>query len=77
MPRILRIAACQVGAIHRVDRREDSMSRLLSLLDKASTLRADLALFPEIAFTTFFPRYLLEEDELDKVNTTGLGSVTG
>jgi predicted amidohydrolase len=67
MPRILRLAACQVGATHKSDRREDTMNRLLRLLDDAASQGAELALFPEIAFTTFFPRYLIEGDELDKV----------
>jgi predicted amidohydrolase len=46
------------------------MKRLLHLLDNAASQGAELALFPEIAFTTFFPRYLLEGEELDKVNST-------
>jgi predicted amidohydrolase len=70
MPRILRLAACQVGAIHKSDHREDTMNRLLHLLDNAASQGATLALFPEIAFTTFFPRYLLEGEELDEVNST-------
>ncbi|KAF2416997.1 carbon-nitrogen hydrolase [Tothia fuscella] len=66
MPRILRIAACQVGATHKSDRREDTIGRLLQLLDNAAAEGAQLALFPEIAFTTFFPRYFFEGDEIDK-----------
>jgi predicted amidohydrolase len=66
MPRSIRIAACQVGAVNRTDKRDDTMKRILSLLDKASNDGAQIALFPEIAFTTFFPRYLLEGDELDR-----------
>ena len=65
MPRILKVAACQVGPIHRTDKREDSMVRMLKLLDEAAAKGAQMALFPEIAFTTFFPRYLLNGDELD------------
>ena len=65
MLRILKLATCQVGAIHRTDKREDSMSRLLKLLEEAASKGAQMALFPEIAFTTFFPRYLLNGDELD------------
>jgi predicted amidohydrolase len=45
------------------------MNRLLRLLDSAASQGAQLALFPEIAFTTFFPRYLLEGEELDTVNS--------
>lgn len=66
MPRILKLAACQVGRTDRTDKREDTMARLLKLLDQAAAKGAQMALFPEIAFTTFFPRYLLEGDELEQ-----------
>lgn len=65
MPRILKIASCQVGAVHRTSSREDTMKRLLALLEQAAAQGAQLALFPELAFTTFFPRYLLTDLELD------------
>lgn len=65
MPRILKLAACQVGPTHRTDKREDTMARLLKLLDEAAAKGAQMALFPEIAFTTFFPRYLLSPSELE------------
>jgi predicted amidohydrolase len=65
MSRTFKIAACQVGAIHRTSLRSDTMTRLLSLLEQAASHGAQVALFPEIAFTTFFPRYLLTDLELD------------
>jgi len=65
MPRLVKIAACQVGAVHRTSLREDTLKRLLSLLESAAQQGAQIALFPELAFTTFFPRYLLTDPELD------------
>jgi predicted amidohydrolase len=41
------------------------MKRLVVLLEKAAAEGAQIACFPEIAFTTFFPRYLLQGEELD------------
>jgi predicted amidohydrolase len=39
---------------------------MLSLLRRASTLHAQLVVFPETAFTTFFPRHLIRsQEELD------------
>ena len=67
MSRIVRIAAAQMGATHVWDTREETMKRMKALLRDAAEQGAKLVLFPEIAFTTFFPRYLiLDPDELDK-----------
>ncbi|KAJ4374375.1 hypothetical protein N0V83_003116 [Neocucurbitaria cava] len=62
MPRIIRIAAAQVGAIHRSDARQNTLTRLISLLDEASSKGAQIVLFPECTLTTFFPRYLFTDD---------------
>jgi predicted amidohydrolase len=65
MPRIIRIAAAQVGAVHRTDPRSKTVTRLLSLLDEAASQRAQIVVFPECTLTTFFPRHLiLDETEL-------------
>ncbi|KAF2023242.1 carbon-nitrogen hydrolase [Setomelanomma holmii] len=66
MPRTIRIAAAQVGAIHRTDDRTNTLARLIHLLNEASGKGAQVVLFPECTFTTFFPRYLItDETELD------------
>ncbi|KAJ5247578.1 hypothetical protein N7468_002561 [Penicillium chermesinum] len=65
-PRPVTVAACQLGPIHLADSRDDVLQRMLSLLDQSAEQGAKLAVFPELAFTTFFPRYLLEEKELDQ-----------
>lgn len=62
MARIIRIAAAQVGAVHRTDKRPDTMKRLVSLLEEAASRGAQVVLFPECTFTTFFPRYLIESE---------------
>jgi predicted amidohydrolase len=39
---------------------------MLRLLDEAAARGATLVVFPELAFTTFFPRWLIEGDKLDQ-----------
>ena len=65
MPRILRIAAAQMGPNQRADDRGPILRRMLDLLEQAADRGATLVVFPELAFTTFFPRWLLEGAELD------------
>lgn len=64
--RIIRVAAAQVGAVHHWSPREETLGRLISLLEQAAEKKAQLVLFPETTLTTFFPRYFIEdEQELD------------
>jgi len=65
MPRILRLAAAQMGPNQRADSREAILARMIALLEEAAGKGAKLVVFPELAFTTFFPRWLLEGAELD------------
>ena len=62
MPRLLKVAAVQVGAIDRKTSRSDVLDRLISLLDKAAAQGVQLAVFPETTFTTFFPRYIIRDE---------------
>ncbi|KAF2163111.1 hypothetical protein M409DRAFT_68733 [Zasmidium cellare ATCC 36951] len=62
MPRKIKIAAAQVGTVHRTSPREETLSRLLQLLGDAASQGAEVVLFPETTFTTFFPRYLIEDE---------------
>ena len=65
MGRKLRIAAAQMGATHLKDERTKTLNRMLALLEQAASQGAELVLFPEAAFTTFFPRHLINDpDEL-------------
>ncbi|KAK2046669.1 carbon-nitrogen hydrolase [Colletotrichum somersetense] len=64
--RVLRVAAAQMGATHYSDARTKTMDRMLALLEGGATKGAQLVLFPETAFTTFFPRHLINDPvELD------------
>ena len=67
MARILRVAGAQTGPVQRADSRARTLDRLIALLESAAAQGADLVVFPELAFTTFFPRWLIEErQELDR-----------
>ncbi len=66
MARIIRIAAAQMGSTNYTDAREKTLGRMLALLDAAVARGAQVVLFPETAFGTFFPRFLISDPvELD------------
>ncbi|KAL2825834.1 carbon-nitrogen hydrolase [Aspergillus cavernicola] len=66
MARTVRLAAAQMGTTNRWDARDDTLNRMITLLKDAASKGAQVVLFPEIAFTTFFPRYLiLDSAELE------------
>ena len=62
--RILRVAAAQMGPTQRADPRARTLDRMVALLDEAAARGASLVVFPELAFTTFFPRWLLDAADL-------------
>lgn len=64
MPRLIKIAAAQIGAIDRTTSRSTALSRASTLLRSAAAQSVQLVVFPELALTTFFPRYLLTGSEL-------------
>jgi predicted amidohydrolase len=66
MPRTVTIGAAQLGPIARDESRSQVVKRLLGLLREAHSMRCDIVAFPELALTTFFPRWPLENDaEID------------
>ena len=66
MPRIVTVGGAQMGPIARMDSRADVVARMLALLDKAHARGCDLVVFPELALTTFFPRWWMEsQNEID------------
>ncbi|MET0877511.1 MAG: N-carbamoyl-D-amino-acid hydrolase [Tardiphaga sp.] len=65
MSRILRAAAAQMGPTQKDDTRAHTLGRMIVLLEQAAAQGATLVVFPELAFTTFFPRWLLEGEALD------------
>lgn len=62
MSRTLTIAAAQMGPIARAETRESAVARLLDMLREAKGKGADLVVFPELALTTFFPRWWFEDE---------------
>jgi N-carbamoyl-D-amino-acid hydrolase len=64
--RVLRAAAAQMGPTQRSDTRAHTLQRMLALLDEAAARGASLVVFPELAFTTFFPRWLIDGEALDR-----------
>ena len=66
MTRMLRVGAAQMGPIAREDSRAQVVARLIELLRQAHAAGCDLVVYPEMALTTFFARWLIEDrDELD------------
>ena len=66
MTRRLSLAVAQMGPIHLADTRERVVRRLLALLREAKGRGAELVVFPELALTTFFPRYwMTDQAEID------------
>lgn len=57
MSRIVRVAGAQLGGVQREETRGSVVNRMISLLDEAHEQKCDLVVFPELALTTFFPRY--------------------
>src|SRR3982750_2732831 len=67
MSRPLKIAAAQLGPLQRSDTRTTATRRLVNLLREAHGMGARFVVFPELAFTTFFPRWWVEEQaEVDR-----------
>lgn len=64
--RRLHVAAAQLGPIYKDDTREEVLERLIALMDEAARRNVELVCYPECAITTFFPRYLLNWDEVEK-----------
>ena len=66
MARILTVAAAQLGPIARNETRQDVVARLLAHMHQAHAMSCDLVVYPELALTTFFPRWYMEDQaEID------------
>ena len=67
MSRHMKIAAAQLGPIHLADTREAVVKRLVALMREAHGQGARFIVFPELALTTFFPRWWMEDQgEVDR-----------
>ena len=66
MSRKLCVAAAQMGPIARDEPRESTVARMMEMMREAHGRGARLVVFPELALTTFFPRWWMEDEaELD------------
>ena len=59
--RNLTVAAAQLGPIQKSDDRKSVVTRLIELLRDAHSKKAELVVFPELALTTFFPRWFVDD----------------
>jgi predicted amidohydrolase len=63
MSRILTVGAAQLGPNARNDNRKVIVGRLLELMRQAHAMKCDLIVYPELALTSFFPRWWMEDQE--------------
>src|SRR5882672_4399369 len=61
MSRILTVGAAQLGPIQRDDSRASVVGRLVCLLQQAHHHGVQLVVYPELALTTFFPRWFVDD----------------
>jgi N-carbamoyl-D-amino-acid hydrolase len=61
LPRIVTVAAAQLGPIQAADGRQSVVARMLALMEEAHRRGADFIVYPELALTTFFPRWHHED----------------
>ncbi len=75
MARLLHVAAAQMGPVERDEGRAPVVRRMVEMLREAAGRGATLVVFPELALTTFFPRWHMEDEaELDSFYETELPS---
>ena len=61
------IGAAQMGPNQKSDTREAIVARMVALLDQAAAKGCTLVVYPELALTTFFPRWYMEDQaEVDR-----------
>ena len=73
MARFVNVALGQLGPVQRADSRAQVVERLCALMREAHALGADLIVYPELALTTFFPRWYIEDPaELDAYYETAM-----
>lgn len=66
MARLINVGAAQLGPIQRADSRSSVVRRMIELMREAKGRGCELVVFPELALTTFFPRWYLEDQsEID------------
>ncbi|MEQ8395186.1 N-carbamoyl-D-amino-acid hydrolase [Thalassobaculum sp.] len=66
MSRIINVGAAQLGPIAPDESRVSAVNRMIDLLKQAKDRGVKLVVFPELALTTFFPRYY--EQDISKMD---------
>ena len=61
MTRIVTVAGAQLGPVQLADDRASVVERMIVLLQEAASQGSDLVVFPELALTTFFPRWYVDD----------------
>jgi predicted amidohydrolase len=61
MSRIITVGAAQLGPIQKEHTKTSAVERLIALMRQASSNGCDLVVFPELALTTFFPRWFVDD----------------
>jgi len=66
MSRSLKVAAAQLGPIARSESRSQVVDRMIAMMREAHQKGVRLMVYPEMALTTFFPRwYMTDQAEID------------
>ena len=66
MTRNITVGAAQLGPIARNESRQQVVGRLIELMRQANGVGCNLVVYPELALTTFFPRWFMEDQaEID------------
>ncbi|HHP7244247.1 MAG TPA: N-carbamoyl-D-amino-acid hydrolase [Elainellaceae cyanobacterium] len=66
MSRVITVGAAQLGPIARNESRAQVVNRLLDLMKQAKSMGCDVVVYPELALTSFFPRWYMENQaEID------------
>src|SRR5262245_18084564 len=61
MTRIVTVGGAQLGPVLRDDTRKAVVERRIDLLQQAAHHGVELDVFPELALTTFFPRWFVDD----------------
>jgi predicted amidohydrolase len=63
----LKVSAAQLGPINLADSRASVVKRMVEMLKEADSRGSKFVVFPELALTTFFPRYWYDDpNEVEK-----------
>ena len=61
MARVVTVGAAQMGPVQKAEGRVEVVARMVALMDQAHDKGVDLIVFTELALTTFFPRFYMED----------------